>query len=201
MESVLLHGGALWDGSGRPAAPADVLVPANRIAEVWRQARPGLHPAARIDVSSLTVIPGLVDGHAHLPFLHKANIADTGDVPPEEQTLQTLRHAPVVLEAGFTSCLSGESAKPRLDVVLRNEINAGQVPGPRLLAASPDLTNTGNLGDERCMHIYRAVFEEDMPRLLAFPQNPFPTEERVEVSVGTPPTRASIRTRRIALAR
>ncbi len=47
-------------------------------------------------------------------------------------------------------------AKPRLDVVIRNAINAGQIPGPRMLAASPGkLTNTGNLGDERLMHIYR----------------------------------------------
>jgi hypothetical protein len=87
--------------------------------------------------------------------LHKANIADTGDVPPEEHTLLTLHHARVVLEAGFTSCLSGGSAKPRLDIVVRNEINAGDAPGPRLLAASPELTKTGNLGDERRMHIYR----------------------------------------------
>src|SRR6185295_20002333 len=39
--------------------------------------------------------------------------------------------------------------------VVRNEINAGDAVGPRLLAASPELTNTGNLGDERRMHIYR----------------------------------------------
>jgi len=155
MESVLLQGGAVWDGSGRPAFPADVLVQGNRIAEVWPQAPPGLHPDVRFDIPGHTVIPGLVEGHAHLPFVHKANIADTGDVPPEEHTLQTLHHARVVLEAGFTSCLSGGSAKPRLDVAVRNEINVGHAAGPRLLAASPELTNTGNLGDERRMHIYR----------------------------------------------
>jgi imidazolonepropionase-like amidohydrolase len=155
METVLLRGGAVWDGSGQPASRADVLVAGNRIAELWPQAPKGLQATTRLDVSGHTIIPGLVDGHAHLPFLHKADIAETGDVPPEEHTLQTRRHARIVLEAGFTSCLSGGSAKPRLDVVLRDEINAGNAPGPRLLAASPELTNTGNLGDERRMHIYR----------------------------------------------
>jgi len=155
MHAVLLQGGSVWDGSGRPAFPADVMVQGNRIVDVGRAATARVPSAIRIDVSGHTVIPGLVEGHGHLPFLHKANIADTGDVPPEEHTLLSLRHARVVLEAGFTSCLSGGSAKPRLDVVVRDWINAGQAPGPRLLAASPELTNTGNLGDERRMHIYR----------------------------------------------
>ena len=155
MEGVLLQGGTVWDGTGRAAFPADVLVTGNRIAALWPRAPRELQAAACFDVSGHTIIPGLVDGHAHLPFLHKADIAETGDVPPEEHTLQTRRHARIVLEAGFTSCLSGGSAKPRLDVVIRDEINAGRTPGPRLLAAGPELTNTGNLGDERRMHIYR----------------------------------------------
>lgn len=155
MDAVLLRGGRVWDGSGKPAYAADVLVTGNRIDRI----RP---PGARIpdsavcfDIEGHTLIPGLVDGHAHLPFLHKASIADTGDVPPEEHTLRTTQHARVVLEAGFTSCVSGGSAKPRIDVVVRNEINAGHIPGPRMLAAGPELTNTGNLGDERLMHIHR----------------------------------------------
>jgi imidazolonepropionase-like amidohydrolase len=155
METVLFQGGTVWDGTGKPAFPADVLIAGNRIAQLVPPARGGLRAARRIDVSGHTIIPGLVDGHAHLPFLHKADIAETGDVPPEEHTLETRRHARIVLEAGFTSCVSGGSAKPRLDVVVRDEINAGNAPGPRLLAASPELTNTGNLGDERRMHIYR----------------------------------------------
>ena len=161
MDAVLLEGGQVWDGSGRPAFPADVLVRGNRIAEVRLPsstaagAAPRIKEHLRIDVSGHTLIPGLVDGHTHLPFAHKANIADTGDIPPEEHTLMTLAHARTVLEAGFTSCLSGGSAKPRLDIAVRDAINAGSVLGPRLLAASPELTNTGNLGDERRLHLYR----------------------------------------------
>ncbi len=155
MESVLLRGGKIWDGSGKPAFVADVFVTGNRIAQVQPPGTRGRQAALSLDIPGHTIIPGLVDGHAHLPFLHKANIADTGDVPPEEHTLRTMQHARVVLEAGFTSCLSGGSAKPRIDVVVRNEINAGHLPGPRMLAAGPELTNTGNLGDERRMHIHR----------------------------------------------
>ena len=155
MKAVLLRGGKVWDGSGKTAFEADVLVAGNRIAEVRPPGSRGPDSALCFDIPGHTVIPGLVDGHAHLPFLHKANIADTGDVPPEEHTLRTMQHARVVLEAGFTSCVSGGSAKPRIDVVVRNEINAGHLPGPRLLAAGPEFTSTGNLGDERRMHIHR----------------------------------------------
>ena len=152
---MFLEGGSVWDGSGGPAFAADVLIRENRIAGISppRSLAPG--PAERIDVSGHTIIPGLVEGHAHLSFAHKANIADTGDIPPEDHTLLTLLHARIVLEAGFTSCLSGGSAKPRLDIAVRDFINAGHAPGPRLLAASPELTNTGNLGDERRLHLYR----------------------------------------------
>ena len=98
LETVLLHGGTVWDGSGRPAYPADVLIRANRIARVGPGLSQDAGAAARIDVSGHTVVPGLVDGHAHLPFAHKANIADTGDIPPEDHALLTLHHARIVLE-------------------------------------------------------------------------------------------------------
>lgn len=155
MDAVLLQGGSVWDGSGRPAFAADVLVHGDRIARVCPPPLRDAGAARKVDVSGHTLIPGLVDGHVHLPFAHKANIADTGDIPPEEHTLMTLAHARVLLDAGFTSCLSGGSAKPRLDIAVRDAINAGAAPGPRLLAASPELTNTGNLGDERRLHLYR----------------------------------------------
>jgi imidazolonepropionase-like amidohydrolase len=153
--ALLLRGGSVWDGSEAAAFAADVLIRGRRIEKVHPSQLRDVKDACCIDVTGHTVIPGLVEGHAHLPFAHKANMADTGDIPPEEHTLLTLLHARTVLDAGFTSCLSGGSAKPRLDIAVRDFINAGHAPGPRLLAASPELTNTGNLGDERRLHLYR----------------------------------------------
>ena len=49
--------------------------------------------------------------------------------------------------------LGAAAAKPRLDVVIRNAINSGAVPGPRYLAASPEFTTIGGLGDTSPPHI------------------------------------------------
>jgi imidazolonepropionase-like amidohydrolase len=54
---------------------------------------------------------------------------------------------------GWTSCVGAATAKPRLDVVIRNAIEAGQIPGPRYLAASQEITVPGTLGDETLPHI------------------------------------------------
>jgi hypothetical protein len=103
-------------------------------------------------------MPGLVDGQSHLSFLEKADIVETGFVPVEEHTLQTMHNARRVLLGGFTSCVGASSAKPRLDIAIRNEIKAGRIPGPRLLASTPEITVTGGLGDERLLHMYRESF-------------------------------------------
>ena len=71
----------------------------------------------------------------------------------EEHVLITMRNAKTMLDCGYTSVLSGASAKPRLDIVIRNEINAGRIPGPRYLANGPEITVTGGLGDENELHL------------------------------------------------
>jgi imidazolonepropionase-like amidohydrolase len=72
--------------------------------------------------------------------------------------LKTARNARRMLDAGFTSCFSAASAKPRLDIVLRNAIDAGTFPGPRTRAASPEMTVSAGLGDVSLYHMYRENF-------------------------------------------
>jgi imidazolonepropionase-like amidohydrolase len=52
-----------------------------------------------------------------------------------------------MLDCGYTSAFSAGAPKSRLDVVLKREIEAGRVPGPRLLANGPEITVTGGLGE------------------------------------------------------
>ncbi len=146
----------VWTGEVGSAAAREVVVENRRIVACEGRIDPDtVKGAVHIDCDGATLMPGLVDGHSHLSFLETANMVDWGFVPPEEHTLATMLNAHRVLLAGFTSCVGASSAKPRLDIAVRNEINAGRIPGPRLLAATPEITVTGGLGDERLMHIYR----------------------------------------------
>jgi len=149
----------VWTGDVGSAAAREVLVEGSRIASVAPVvAADRKQDAVVVDCGGATLMPGLVDGHSHLSFLEKADVVDTGYVPVEEHTLQTMHNARRVLLGGFTSCVGASSAKPRLDIVIRNEIKAGRIPGPRLLASTPEITVTGGLGDERLLHMYRESF-------------------------------------------
>jgi hypothetical protein len=73
-------------------------------------------------------MPGLVEPHGHVSYPDAASNADFTRLPPEEHVLITMRNAKTILDWGYTSVLSGAAAKPRLDIVIRNEINAGRIP-------------------------------------------------------------------------
>ncbi len=159
MQRVVFRNAMIWDGSGAPSFPGDALVEGRRIKAVARATGELAADGARvIDARGMTLMPGMVEGHAHLSFGGAAKTTDLGDIPPEEHVLLTMRNAKTLLDAGFTSAYSAASAKLRLDVVIRNEIAAGLLPGPRLRAASPEITVTGGLGDEDRLHMKRSSF-------------------------------------------
>jgi imidazolonepropionase-like amidohydrolase len=159
MKPILFCGASVWDGSGAPAFPADVLVENGRIKAIARMpSRLSTEGTTVIEARGRTLMPGLVEGHAHISFGGAVNDSDLGNIPPEEHVLLTVRNAKTLLDHGFTSAYSAATSKLRLDVVIRNAVNAGQVPGPRIRAASPEITVTGGLGDERKAHMYYESF-------------------------------------------
>jgi imidazolonepropionase-like amidohydrolase len=127
----------------------DVVVDDGRIdsIEATTATPPSGDDAVLIDGAGLTLLPGLIDCHAHYPidptvedgFLQFRQDADT------TIALRAAREARRALEAGITTTRSAGSPG-RFDMVLRDAIEAGYVPGPRLLAAGPALTITGGHG-------------------------------------------------------
>lgn len=159
MTRTLFSNVRILDCSGSTPFDGQVLVDGGRIREIWRQGQaPEAIDAELFDGRGATLMPGLIEPHSHLTFTDCTRSVDMGSIPPEEHMLITVRNARRMLEMGFTSCFSAASAKPRLDVVLRNAIDAGDFPGPRTLAASPEMTVTGGLGDVRLAHLYRENF-------------------------------------------
>ena len=153
LSRTLIAGTTILDGSGAAPFAGDVLIEDQRIAAVQRGGGLPRGDARVIDGAGATLMPGLVESHGHVSYPDAARNADFTRLPPEEHTLVTMRNAKTMLDCGYTSVLSAASAKPRLDVVIRNEIEAGRVPGPRYLANGPEITVSGGLGDENLLHL------------------------------------------------
>jgi imidazolonepropionase-like amidohydrolase len=154
MADTLFTNVRILDGSGQLPYAGSVLVQGNRIRQVGRSTAP-IAPggATVIDAAGATLMPGMVEAHTHFSWNDAATLSAIQTMPLEEHVLWCAKVAKRYLEAGWTSCVGAACAKPRLDVVIRNAINSGQIPGPRYLAASQEITVPGGLGDETLPHL------------------------------------------------
>ena len=159
MASYLITNVRILDGTGREPFAGSVRVEGQRITDVTAGAAPPPAAAAStapgtvvIDGRGATLMPGLVESHAHIG-LADMNGYELTRLPPEEHMLVTVRNARTMLDCGYTSAFSAAAPKPRLDVVLKREIEAGHTAGPRLLANGPEITVSGGLGDNNLLHL------------------------------------------------
>jgi imidazolonepropionase-like amidohydrolase len=154
MASVLFTNVRVLEGSGTMPFGGSVLVQDGRIRSVGRSLAAAAPAGATvIDGAGATLMPGMCEAHTHFSWNDAATLDAIQRMPLEEHVLWCAKVARRYLEAGFTSCVGAACAKPRLDVVIRNAINAGQIPGPRYLAASQEITVPGGLGDETLPHL------------------------------------------------
>ena len=139
----------------------DVLVEDDRITAVEPH-DPGRQAdarATRIDGTGRTVLPGLIDAHTHYTFdPTEGLIAAIASRSDTEIVLAAAGHAARALRAGITTARGAGSIR-NLEVALRDAIDAGQVPGPRLLVAGTAVGITGG-------HGYQFGLEADSPATL-----------------------------------
>jgi imidazolonepropionase-like amidohydrolase len=152
---TIVRAARLIDGrGGTPIAPAAVRVEGERITAVAE--RMDAPTGARlIDLSGATLLPGFIDLHTHLTdrqgmHWEEALVKTT----PGEAAIWGTHNAKVTLESGVTSCRDMGPTWPYVDVDLRNAIEQGVVPGPRMIVSGNYVSSTGGAGDARQFSIF-----------------------------------------------
>ncbi len=158
-QTLYIEAGRLIDGVTNDVRTGQCLtVERDRIAAVG-PCGPAPEGAKRLDWSAFTVLPGLIDLHTHLADLgQSADLAAPIKASPAETALVGARNARVTLEAGFTSVRDVGTYRGLTDVALRNAIERGDVPGPRMWVAGAYITIPKGGGE-----LNGVVPNEDLP--------------------------------------
>jgi imidazolonepropionase-like amidohydrolase len=140
---TLIRAGKVLDvRTGKMLSGQVIVVEGDRIASAGPAADIKPSPSdAVIDLPNATVLPGLIDAHTHLTFDPHFGYETLAISVPRE-ALTGAHNARLTLEAGFTT-VRNVGARGYSDVALRDAINAGDVPGPRMLVSGPALSITG----------------------------------------------------------
>lgn len=100
-----------------------------------------------LDAEGKFVMPGMTESHVHLSYAN-AHPSQLDRQPVPVAMLDAVDNARTLLAMGFTSAISFGSAQG-IDVPLRDAINSGRIPGPRLLASERDIGSTGSNADSK----------------------------------------------------
>ncbi|MDF2640362.1 MAG: amidohydrolase family protein [Novosphingobium lindaniclasticum] len=148
MTPILFTDVWIFDGSGRERFPGEVRVEGNRIAAVAQgDERLDREGATIVEGRGMTLMPGLVEAHAHLTWPSSVErVVNTMKLPLEEHLLVTAQNARITLDHGFTSAYSAGSLGERFEPVLRDAIERGALPGPRLRASALEKGAEGVMG-------------------------------------------------------
>lgn len=148
---IVIHAGRLLDvKTGRWLSDQNIFVEGDKITRV-EPSRPLVPNGWKvIDLGDAAVLPGLIDCHVHLTISPSSFGYELLGISEARQTLTGAANARKTLLAGFTT-VRDVGAWGFTDVALRDAINAGDVPGPRLQVSGMPLSSTGGHFDNKLL--------------------------------------------------
>jgi len=149
---TLVRTGMLLDVvSGAETAGQTVIVVGDKVTGIAAtSATPAGAGDKVVDLTKYTVLPGLIDVHTHLTGATNFDPYFELTMTPAKEAIIGVENAKVTLEAGFTT-VRNVGASGYTDVALRDEINAGHIPGPHMQVSGPPLGITGGHCDENLL--------------------------------------------------
>src|SRR5271155_5687690 len=149
---TLVRAGHLLDvTTGAEPEGQTIIVTGDRITAIAATAATPAQAGDKvIDLSKYTVLPGLIDVHTHLTNANNFDPYFELSMTPAKEAIIGVENAKVTLEAGFTT-VRNLGASDFTDVALRDEINAGHIPGPHMQVSGPPLGITGGHMDENLL--------------------------------------------------
>jgi imidazolonepropionase-like amidohydrolase len=207
---TLVKAGHLLDPrTGNVLSPAAVLIENSKIKEVGSPAQVQAHALGGVkivDLSTATLLPGLIDSHTHLlidiivpPEAEIARHSNGEFAPglllavvesPSKRVLLGAQLAREDLDSGFTTVRNLGHSGIDGDVALRDAINAGKVPGPRILAAARKLTAPGNYVQSLNPALAHAILQQEFHQIAnvdqarqAVRENVFYNVDVIKVSI------------------
>jgi imidazolonepropionase-like amidohydrolase len=165
---TLIRTGHLLDvKTGAEPAAQTIIVTGDRITAIAPTAStPKQAGDTEINLTRYTVMPGLIDVHTHLTMANNFDPYFELSMTPAKEAIIVVENAKVTLEAGFTT-VRNVGANDFTDVALRDEINAGHIPGPHMQVSGPALGITGGHMDENLLpyefHIHGQGVADGIP--------------------------------------
>src|SRR6202522_147997 len=165
---TIIRTGHLLDvKTGAEPTGQTIIVTGDRITAIAPTASTPTQPGdIEIDLARYTVMPGLIDVHTHLTMANNFDPYFELSMTPAKEAIIGVENAKVTLEAGFTT-VRNVGANDFTAVALRDEINAGHIPGPHMQVSGPALGITGGHMDENLLpyeyHIHGEAVADGIP--------------------------------------